>query len=100
MPAGKRLVVEFVSGFCEVLDKDTTLQYVVLRSSVDSTGSDHYLTVTPVSPPVELRNHYTLTQQSRIYADPDTPVRVGMNDWGPDDLRCFVTISGQLVTAP
>jgi len=100
VPAGKTLVVEFINGLCEVFGKGTTLECVTLQTIANSTGASHYLTVTPVSPPVELRNHYTLTQQSRIYADPDTPVRVGMNDWGPDDLRCFVTISGQLVTAP
>ncbi len=100
VPAGKRLVVEFVNGFCEVLGSTTTLQYVQLRTAIGSEYANHYFTLTPVSPPVATGNRYTFTQQTRIYADPETGVGLGLKGDGPDGRRCYVTISGQLVTAP
>jgi len=101
VPAGKRLVVEFVSGGCRVDGTTGTIESVILRTYVGPVPPVvHHMTLTPVSPPVQTENKYTFTQQTRIYADPETEVVFSPVSSTMEPHRCFVTISGHLVTAP
>lgn len=98
----KRLVIEFVSGICDIPHPDTYLFNLSLLIGLGEAippSRNHYLV--PVSVPNLSGGpkQYASTQQTRIYANPGQSVTI---DWGVrgGDLRavCHFTLEGSLIT--
>lgn len=100
VPAGKRLVIELVTATCELKKDSTSLHNTILSVAVTTeiNGDSvlHYFGVTPVSPQLDSTYKYTVTQLTRLYADPETEVSVGVFANALGSRRCFVTFSGRL----
>jgi hypothetical protein len=93
VPADKRLVVEFVSGFCNT-SQNVPVHTVRLSGSVD-----HFLTPTvfPTSPGSTFA---VITQLTRIYVAPMAALKVTVFPTAANSTTsCAISISGHL-TAP
>jgi hypothetical protein len=101
VPAGKRLVIEYVSGFY-LLPTDATLQPVNsihIGTVVNNQSYAHYaLAHRSTIDTANSRTHYTVGQSLRIYADPGTQVELqGI----PNNIIVVsITFSGYLVDVP
>ena len=91
VPPDKRLVIEFVSGFCNT-SQNVPVQTVRLSGSVD-----HFLT-----PHVFAGGAGTsfavITQQTRIYANPSAVVKLAVFPTSNSSTTtCSISLSGHLV---
>ena len=75
VPEGKRLVIEFYSGTAATR-VPCTMAAMRIRTDVSEGSMQHSLLAVPVAEgePSEF-NHYTISQQVRLYADPGTSVQ-------------------------
>jgi hypothetical protein len=90
-PATQRLVIEFVSGFCD----RSAVNFFTINISTAAGGSvTHFLVANP-----QLR--VAASQLVRIYADPSTNIQftVEAGDFDTGKL-CQFTVSGQAVSVP
>ena len=88
VPADKRLVVEFVSGFC------TTSQNVPVHTVRLSGSVDHFLTPT-VFPTGGGTSLAVITQLTRIYVAPLTALKVAVFPTTPNPAtNCSISVSG------
>jgi hypothetical protein len=93
VPSDKRLVVEFVSGFCNS-SQNVPVHTVRLSGSVD-----HFLSPT-VSPTGPGSAFAVITQPTRIYVAPLAPLKVTVFPTAANPTTsCAISISGHL-TAP
>lgn len=98
VPSDRRLVVEFVSGFCStgpVGGTALTLIRTELSTSVSGTTAGHNIPLTAGL------GHFDAAQQTRIYADPGTNVNLGSSLSGgstPSSALCEMTVSGYTIT--
>lgn len=93
VPADKRLLIEFVSGFC------TTTQTVPVHTVRLSGSVDHFLTPT-VFPTGPGTSFAVITQLARIYAAPLAGVKVTVFPAAANaTTTCSISVSGNL-TAP
>jgi hypothetical protein len=90
VPADKRLVVEFVSGFCN------TTQNIPVHTVRLSGSVDHFFTPT-VSPTGLSTAFAVITQEARIYVAPLAAVKLTVfpTALGPT-TSCAISISGHL----
>ena len=98
----KRLVIEYVSGSCEMSRPDTFL--LVVELGIDaalSSGRTHYLVPVGVPNVSGGGNFYAVAQQTRIYANPGQSVTIGpvlrgaSADWS---TVCNFQVEGSLIT--
>ena len=87
VPGDRRLVIEFVSASCE---PDVTTMLVA--TTVNGAQVFHRF-----FPPLESTRPNGVTQQTRIYADPDTDVELRTERRIGPAQGCFASISGLLV---
>ena len=88
VPADKRLVIEFVSGFC------TTTQNVPVHTVRLSGSVDHFLTPT-VFPTAGGTSLAVITQLTRIYVAPLTAVKVAVFPTAVNvTTTCSISVSG------
>lgn len=91
VPADKRLVIEFVSGFCNT-SQNVPIHTVRLSGSVD-----HFLTPTVYATGSGL-SFAVITQQTRIYANPQAVVKLGVFPAGTSSTTtCSISLSGHLM---
>ncbi len=101
VPAGKRLVVEYVSGYAVVPAGQTAA--FSLQTTVNGVAQSHFLigegprTVDGTNP-----DQFRVSQLTRLYADGAAFTRVGINRGSPhtDSASGFMTVSGYLVDLP
>ena len=86
VPADRRLVIEFVSASCE---PDVTTMLV--RTTVNGAQVFHRF-----FPPLDSVRPNGVTQQTRIYADPDTDVVLQTERRIGPSQGCFASLSGLL----
>ena len=90
VPADKRLVIEFVSGFC------TTTQTVPVHTVRLSGSVDHFLTPT-VFPTGVSTTFAVITQLARIYAAPLAAVKITVFPTAANaTTTCSISVSGHL----
>ena len=96
--AVQRLVIEYYSAQCQFVNAaDGGLNLEVITA-----GSDNFYYIGPLSldasvPGASQPNPYKYNQQTRIYADPGTPVYLNTGSGvGPGSITCTVTVSGYL----
>ena len=91
VPADKRLVIEFVSGFCST-SQGVPVQTVRLSGSVDHFLTPHvFATGTGTSFAV-------ITQQTRIYANPTAIVKLAVFPTSNSSTTtCSISLSGHLM---
>ncbi len=91
VPADKRLVIEFVSGFCNT-SQGVPVQTVRLSGSVDHFLTPHvFATGTGTSFAV-------ITQQARIYANPTAIVKLAVFPTSNSSTTtCSISLSGHLL---
>ena len=95
VPANKRLVIEYVSARISLTDG--TLHWFSVRTAAGSSTGTHYFASISIA---SLPNVYTISQQTRLYANPGSTVtiearRIFNPDIGADSGSA--TISGYLV---
>lgn len=91
VPADKRLVIEFVSGFC------STTQSVPVHTVRLSGSADHFLTphVFSTGPATSFA---VITQQTRIYANPTAVVKLAVFPTSNSSTTtCSISITGHLM---
>ena len=93
VPAGKRLVIENVSGNAFSFG---VFRWVGLLSTAGGAFTSHLIPVTSAGLAGSGANTYTFGQVTTIYADPETDVFCN----GSDDGLGFVAVSGHLVDLP
>jgi hypothetical protein len=92
VPVDRRLVIEFVSGFC------TTTQSVPVHTVRLSGSVDHFLTPT-VFPTGPGTTFAVITQLARIDAAPRTPVKVTVFPTAvTGTTTCSISVSGDLTS--
>lgn len=90
VPADRRLVIEFVSGFCSS-SQNVPVHVVRLSGSVD-----HFLTPT-VFPTGTGTSFAVITQLARIYANPTAIVKLAVFPTGNSSTTtCSISVSGHL----
>ncbi|MCI0627644.1 MAG: hypothetical protein L0387_39340 [Acidobacteria bacterium] len=96
VPVNKRLIIEFVSGFCRpVTATDSMRAEVGLFTTSSGVGASHAL---PMAQPFSFTQSFA--ESTRIYADPGTTVGFGLGviaGGASAFLSCSATISGLLV---
>jgi hypothetical protein len=91
VPADKRLVIEFVSGFCNT-SQNVPVQTVRLSGSVD-----HFLTP-HVFPTGAGTSFAVITQHTRIYANPTAIVKLAVFPTSNSSTTtCSISLSGHFV---
>ena len=96
VPAGKRLVIEYVSGSC-ISSLVTTAHSLHINTHVGGVLSDHRAFIQFIAADATLKS-YAIAQQTRIYADPGTTVHVGVGGFPISGPTCSVALSGHHVT--
>jgi hypothetical protein len=97
VPAGQRLVLEYVSGTCGI---GSTIQFFIptLLMTVGGVTTFQPLHAVPVLGP-QPGSRFDISQQMRAYADPGTSVAFQYEVIGGDDIvACDVNLSGYLVS--
>ena len=97
VPANQRLVIEYVSGYCDFTDNQMMAKAVV-ETSTGTNFVDHYLTVPRVT------GFASFGQVVRLYASPDTDITVrgGVTPGIPEVSKpvCNFSLSGQVIAVP
>jgi hypothetical protein len=91
-PPSQRLVIEFVSGFCQFSNASNSLRVVQLF--IKTGGGDEVGNVLSIQAPG------TISQLVRLYADPSSEVRFDALAFSGVSGGCFFTVSGQAVAVP
>src|SRR5262245_45491103 len=92
VPADKRLVIEFVSGFC------STSQNVPVHTVRLSGSADHFFTP-QVFPTGQGTSFAVITQQTRIYANPGAALKLAVFPTSNSSTTtCSVSISGHFMS--
>jgi len=98
IPAGKRLVVEFVTIDGTAASSSGPIQPVVLlESSITGVGSANFYLQPDQA--ATLTDRFARSEQVKVYAD-GLAVAVGFAGYTPDFMVFGVSISGHLVPAP
>ncbi|MGH9794179.1 MAG: hypothetical protein ACRD5G_05355 [Candidatus Acidiferrales bacterium] len=96
VPANKRVIIEFVSGFCRpVTATDSMRAEVGLFTTSGGVSASHAL---PMAQPFSFTQSFA--ESTKIYADPGTTVSFGLGviaGPAPAFVSCSATISGLLV---
>jgi len=95
VPAGKRLVIEFVSGNIH-LEQGKALSFSI-SANVNGTTAHHRLLLNELWPWGIYSMSYNVSQNLKIYADPLAEVLVYVNNTEGGDGCVFVSVSGYLV---
>ena len=94
VPDGKRLVIEYVSAN---ISSEEPLFWFTVRTSAGSSGGTHFFQ--PLALP-NLPHRHVVSQQTRLYANPGSPVIIEARRIGTLNLQAasgFVAFSGHLV---
>ena len=97
VPSDRRLVIEYVSGRCIA----NGITRITADFSTTANGVRALHVVHLVSDALSSGNFFDVTQQMRVYADPDSSVGMGFSlggGAGPFDGRCNLVLSGYTVT--
>jgi hypothetical protein len=95
VPAGKRLIIEFVSGNI-YLEQGKAVDFS-LATNVSGTTAHHRLLLNELWPSGTYSISYNVSQNVKIYADPLAEVLVYVNNTEGGEGSVFVSISGYLV---
>jgi hypothetical protein len=91
VPADKRLVIEFVSGFC------STSQNVPVHTVRLSGSADHFFTP-HIFPTGAATSFAVITQQTRIYANPTAVLKLAVFPTSNSSTTtCSISISGHFM---
>jgi hypothetical protein len=101
VPAGKRLVIEFISASGQVPLGQHVESWGVLTVAPPTGGAQHELLVTAQPPAVIGDALFRTSQQVRLYADPGTSVQtIIRRNSGAGSATFLMTVSGHLVDVP
>jgi hypothetical protein len=95
VPAGKRLVIEYVSGNAFVDIGDAVVFSV--STTVNGVLAHHKLVLTPVGPSGGFAKGYTASQSLILYADSETDVTIYVGNTLGGRATMHASISGYLV---
>jgi hypothetical protein len=100
VPAGKRVVIEYVSGFYSVptAASQQPVFSICVRTQIGSTTVRHIVLAHRTSLESPGFSVYSIGQNVRLYADPGTQVRSGCVPF--NTLTAEVALSGHFVNAP
>lgn len=99
VPAGKRLVIEYVSMGSGSVPVGQHL-FIIITTTVGAVGAFHFVAVTPQGsiPPPNAADTFVASQPMRVYADPGTTVTIQMQrDSADGACGPNLTVSGYLV---
>jgi len=95
VPAGKLLVIEYVSGNAFV-DIGEAVVFSV-STTVNGVFANHQLVLTPVGPSGGFAKGYTASQSLILYADPETDVTIYVGNTLGGRATMHTSISGYLI---
>ena len=95
--AGKRLVIEYVSGNTFVDIGDAVVFSV--STTVNGVLAHHQLVLTPVGPSGGFAKGYTASQSLILYADPETDVTIYVGNTLGGRATMHASISGYIVNS-
>lgn len=96
VPAGKRLVIEFITGLCYSLPSDQQIQFTAVGVTSSGFSTAHYFPVAENS-----LHQFITSSPTKLYANPGTTVRFECARTGNTGTMAVVfTASGYLVTIP
>jgi hypothetical protein len=98
VPAGKRLVIEYVSAAI-ALEMGLIVDAVV-TTTVNGIEGGHHLIPTSMGPAWGFPLSYLISKEIRVYADPGTKVQFSITDNLTGNGGAWGTISGYLITIP
>lgn len=98
VPAGKRLVIEFVSAAI-ALEMGLVVDAVV-TTTVGGIAGGHHLIPTSMGPAWGFPLSYLISKDIRVYADPGTTVGFSITDNLTGNGGAWGTISGYLINIP
>jgi hypothetical protein len=98
VPAGKRLVIEFVSATV-ALERGLLVDAVV-TTTVNGIEGKHHFIPTMVGAAWGFQYSYLISMETRLYADPGTKVEFALTDNYTGNGGSWGTISGYLVNLP
>lgn len=100
VPAGKRLVIEYVSGQAFLPTGQKALFSVIVSLQGQSTGTWHYLESTVVGP-FGSQDCFQCGRMVKLYADPGTTVMLRTDRDSPTGTGLSrMTLSGHFVSVP
>ena len=100
VPAGKRLVIEYVSGQAFLPTGQKALFSVIVSLQGQATGTWHYLESTVVGP-FGSQDCFQCGRPVKLYADPGTTVMLRTDRNSPTGAGLSrMTLSGHLVSVP
>lgn len=105
VPTGKRLVIEYVSADVGTSSTSCDAFRCKLKTTVQGTDLVHFFfpELVSTSPSTAASRQFALSQQTRIYADPNTEVTVNFERNGSPcvfGIGTGLSISGHLVDVP
>lgn len=87
VPAGKRLVIEYVSG--DILQDIGDAVSFAVTTTVNGVTAAHRMVLTPVGPAGGFAKAFTAAKSLRVYADPGTEVTISALNTLGGRLRCM-----------
>lgn len=98
VPAGKRLVIEFVSGFVSSNGGGSAAAVGVFTGKATDSGILNYVHQIPASLLYDAgtQKSFTFSQLTRLYADEGSEVRIGYSGTGTP-AQFYLTFTGYLV---
>ena len=100
VPAGKRLVIEFYSGTAATLVPCAMAAVRIGTNAGDGTLQHSVLAVPTVLGEPSDFNHYTISQQVRLYAEPGTSVQFATTTVPACPADFLGVVSGHFVDVP
>jgi len=97
VPAGKRLVIEYVSGAAQLSAEAGVLGAFSIRTVASGVSVPHGLTYVDQGPGGPWVHRYEVAQMTRLYADPQTEVSIGVVTGLGGDGEFVARVSGYLV---
>jgi hypothetical protein len=98
VPAGKRLVIEYISGKATLPAAEQKMRSFSIRTTINGNLVYHYVVPTATG----IFNEYVAGQQVRLYADANTLPHICVSRGNPNDgvVSVQASISGYLVDMP
>ena len=99
VPAGKRLVVEYVAAFVDV-PPGQRASSITVASHVHGSYAQFYVPLAATGP-YNVSDRFGVGQVTKIYADPGTSLDYGFDrSAGAGSATAFISMSGHLVNVP
>lgn len=100
VPAGKRLVIEWVSGSFDFIPTGSIPVHFALQVGIANAGTGFNFVPTKVGAVNSSYDLFQISQQTRLYSDPGTTVSLSVATNTTAPVSAFVQVTGYFVNVP